>query len=140
MIRTYNELKQLETFEERLEYLMLHRDVGAETFGFDRWVNQHFYRSKEWKDIRREVILRDNGCDLGIDGYDIQGGIIVHHMNPIMVEDIVCVSAYLLNPNFLIATSLNTHNAIHYSDPELLKVEPLHYHERTPNDTCPWKK
>lgn len=140
MILTYNELIRLLTFEERLSYLLLHGRVGAETFGFDRWLNQHFYRSEEWKQLRRKIIIRDNGCDLGVDGYDIQGAILVHHMNPIVSDDIVNCTPYLMNPDFLISTSFDTHQAIHYENAELLKVAPIYPTERKPNDTCPWKK
>ena len=136
-IRTYSELKALTTFEERFEYLRLNGEVGKETFGFDRYINQLFYqRSKEWKKIRDHIILRDNGCDLGIDGYEIWGRPIVHHMNPVSVEDIESVSEYLLNPEYLILTSHATHNAIHYGDEKLMVTSPI---ERTKNDTCPWK-
>lgn len=140
MILTYNELIRLPTFEERLSYLLLHGRVGVETFGFDRWLNQHFYRSEEWKQLRRKIIIRDNGCDLGVDGYDIQGAILVHHMNPIVADDIVNCTPYLMNPDFLISTSFNTHQAIHYENADLLKVAPIYPTERKPNDTCPWKK
>lgn len=140
MILTYSELIRLPTFEERLSYLLLHGRVGAETFGFDRWLNQHFYRSEEWKQLRRKIIIRDNGCDLGVDGYDIQGAILVHHMNPIVSDDIVNCTPYLMNPDFLISTSFDTHQAIHYENAELLKVAPIYPTERKPNDTCPWKK
>ena len=140
MILTYNELIRLPTFEERLSYLLLHGRVGAETFGFDRWLNQLFYISEEWKQLRRKIIIRDNGCDLGVDGYDIQGAILVHHMNPIVADDIVNCTPYLMNPDFLISTSFNTHQAIHYENADLLKVAPIYPTERKPNDTCPWKK
>lgn len=140
MILTYKELIRLPTFEERLSYLMLHGQVGAETFGFDRWLNQVFYHSQEWKDVKQKIIIRDNGCDLGVGGYDIQGSILVHHMNPIVTDDIVNCTPFLLNPDFLISTSFNTHQAIHYSNPEMLKVAPIYPVERKPNDTCPWKK
>lgn len=140
MILTYSELIRLPTFEERLSYLLLHGRVGAETFGFDRWLNQHFYRSEEWKQLRRKIIIRDNGCDLGVDGYDIQGAILVHHMNPIVSDDIINCTPYLMNPDFLISTSFDTHQAIHYENAELLKVAPIYPTERKPNDTCPWKK
>lgn len=140
MILTYNELIRLPTFEERLSYLLLRGRVGAETFGFDRWLNQHFYRSEEWKQLRRKIIIRDNGCDLGVDGYDIQGAILVHHMNPIVADDIVNCTPYLMNPDFLISTSFDTHQAIHYENADLLKVAPIYPTERKPNDTCPWKK
>lgn len=139
IIRTYSELSRLKTFEERFEYLKLDGVVCAQTFGFDRWLNQEFYRSEEWRPVRREVILRDHGCDLGVYGYDIYGKIIVHHMNPITIEDIVNVTEYLMNPDYLITVSNNTHNALHYGDPNLLKVAPIYYAERRPNDTCPWK-
>ena len=137
-IRTYSELARLQTFEERFRYLMLKGEVGKETFGFDRFVNQVFYRSPEWKRIRDQVILRDNGCDLGIEGREIYGHVLVHHMNPINVTDILERSDYLLNPEYLIATTHDTHNAIHYGDESLLvPSEPI---VRTPNDTCPWRR
>ena len=110
--------------------------VGKDTFGFDRWLNQIFYRDPEWKSVRDYVIVRDNGCDLGVDGYEINGRILVHHMNPISKEDILERSKYLLDPEFLISTIHNTHNAIHYGDEDLLIKTPI---ERTKNDTCPWK-
>ena len=116
MIRIYHELIQLPTFEERFEYLKLNGSVGEDTFGFDRFMNQLFYRSQKWKSIRDKVIVRDNGCDLGLDGYDIYGKIYIHHMNPIRVEDILDVTEYLLNPDYLICTTLETHNAIHYGN------------------------
>lgn len=136
MIRTYSELITLPTFEERFDYLKLNGAVGADTFGFDRYLNQILYRSREWKSVRDQIIIRDNGCDLGIEDRQIFGKIIVHHMNPIRVEDITNIH-YLLNPEFLIATAMNTHNAIHYGDADLLILNPI---ERTKNDTCPWKK
>lgn len=137
IIRTYSELIKLPTFEERFKYLQLNGAVGQDTFGFDRYINQKFYRSLEWKRIRNEVIIRDNGCDLGVEGYEIYGQtIIIHHMNPITIKDIADVSDYLLNPEYLISTVHNTHNAIHYGDESLLCLGPI---ERTPNDTCPWK-
>lgn len=136
MIRTYSELSQLKTFKERYEYLRLGGIVGNDTFGFDRYLNQIFYKSKEWKDIRRFVIIRDNGCDLGIDGYEIHGTILIHHMNPICIEDILKRSDILLNPEYLITTVLSTHNAIHYSDDSQLITAPV---ERSKNDTCPWR-
>lgn len=137
MIRTYSELIRLPTFEERFKYLQLNGLVGVETFGFDRFFNQQFYSSPEWKAIRDEIILRDNGCDLGIEGYDIHGRIYIHHMNPISVKDIINVTEYLLNPEYLICTTHNTHNAIHYGDESLLTLAPI---ERMPFDTCPWKR
>lgn len=136
-IRSYSELITLPTFEERYQYLRLGGSVGAETFGFDRYLNQVFYRSQRWKSIRDFVIVRDNGCDLGIEGREIYGKIIIHHMNPITIEDIERESDFLLDPEFLISTIHNTHNAIHYGDEELLIRMPV---ERTRNDTCPWRK
>lgn len=135
-IKTYSELITLPTFKERYKYLQLSGAVGEETFGFDRYVNQKFYRSQEWKRVRDFVIIRDNGCDLGVEGYDIHGKILIHHMNPICIDDIRFLSEYLMNPEYLISTTLSTHNAIHYGDESLLMAEPI---ERTPNDTCPWK-
>lgn len=135
-IRTYSELVTLPTFEERFKYLQLNGAVCEETFGFDRYLNQVFYRSQEWKRIRDQVIIRDNGCDLGVDGYPIWGKVIVHHMNPISVDDIQSLTSYLLNPEYLVSTTLQTHNAIHYGDESLLVTAPI---ERRPNDTCPWK-
>ena len=136
MIRTYSELSKLLTFEERYEYLRLGGKVGEETFGFDRYLNQLFYKDPEWKAIRDHVIIRDNGCDLGIPGREINSRILVHHMNPITKEDIVKRSDFLLNPEYLICTVKNTHDAIHYSDESLLIKDPI---TRTKNDTCPWK-
>lgn len=136
IIRTYSELITLPTFEERFNYLKLKGQVCKDTFGFDRWLNQIFYRDPEWKSVRDYVIVRDNGCDLGVDGYEINGRILVHHMNPISKEDILERSKYLLDPEFLISTVHNTHNAIHYGDEDLLIKTPI---ERTKNDTCPWK-
>lgn len=137
-IRTYSELITLSTFEERYNYLKLDGRVGADTFGFDRIFNQMFYQcSKKWKSVRDYVIIRDNGCDLGIEGYEIYGKIIVHHMNPIDLNDIKEVTDFLLNPEYLIATTHKTHNAIHYGDESLLIKGPI---VRSKNDTCPWKK
>ena len=135
-IRTYSELSKLHTYEERYKYLQLKGTVGEETFGFDRYWNQNFYRSQEWKRIRDYIIIRDNGCDLGIEDRIIQGKIIIHHMNPISSSDIQNVSDYLMNPEYLICTTHQTHNAIHYGDENLLMTNPI---ERTANDTCPWK-
>lgn len=138
IIRTYTELSRLKTFEERYEYLRLDGQVGKDTFGFDRIFNQRFYTSKEWRALRDFVIVRDNGCDLGIEGHEIYGQkIIIHHMNPITIDDIVKPSEYLMNPEYLITTIHNTHNAIHYGDAELLVIAPI---ERTKHDTCPWRK
>lgn len=136
-IKTYSELITIPTFEERFKYLQLNGRVGQDTFGFDRYINQNFYRSREWKRIRDQIILRDNGCDLGLDGYEIYGRIYIHHMNPILVKDIIHQSDFLLNPEYLICTTHNTHNAIHYGDESLLITAPI---ERKPNDTCPWKR
>ncbi len=136
-IRTYSELMQLSTFKERYEYLRLGGRVGEETFGFDRYLNQLFYKSPEWLAVRNKVIVRDNGCDLGIPGREIRGSkILIHHMNPITVQDIVERSDFLLNPEYLICTVKNTHDAIHYGDSELLYEDPI---ERSENDTCPWR-
>lgn len=136
MTKTYSELIKLKTFKERYEYLRLDGLIGEETFGFDRYMNQKFYKSKEWKRIRDQVIIRDNGCDLGVEGYEIGGRILIHHMNPILLKDIQTLSEFLLNPEYLICTTLDTHNAIHYGDSNLLVIEPI---ERTKNDTCPWR-
>lgn len=137
MIRTFNELRSLKTFEERFNYLQLHGKVGLDTFGFDRIFNQMFYRSKEWKRMRDEIIIRDLGRDLGIEGREIlYGKIVIHHMNPISIKDIEESTEFLLNPNYLITTTPNTHRAIHYGDKSLLALDPV---ERRPNDTCPWK-
>ena len=135
-IKCYSELITLQTFEERFKYLQLNGQVGKSTFGFDRYLNQNFYRSKEWKSVRNRVILRDNGCDLGVEGYEIHGQILIHHMNPITTADIESMSEYLMNPEYLISTVHSTHNAIHYGDENLLITTPI---ERKPNDTCPWK-
>lgn len=137
MIRTYSELIKLKTFKGRFEYLKLDGIVGEETFGFDRYMNQIFYKSREWTSVRRAVIIRDNGCDLGVEGYEIHGKILIHHMNPINLSDIVHKTDDLLNPDYLITTVLSTHNAIHYGDASLLPALPI---ERRANDTCPWKR
>jgi hypothetical protein len=136
-IKTYTELSKLKTFEERFRYLKLDGAVGKETFGFDRYLNQIFYRSQKWKSIRDEVIIRDLGCDLGIEGYEIHGRIIIHHMNPITLRDLETESDFLLDPEYMISTIHNTHNAIHYGDESLLITAPI---IRTKNDTCPWKR
>lgn len=137
MIRTYSELIKLPTFEERFRYLCLNGDVGKETFGFDRYLNQGFYKSNEWLEVRDYVIIRDNGCDLAIEGREIRGRILVHHMNPVTKEDILTRSKYLLDPEYMITTIKNTHDAIHYSDENILFKLPV---ERMKNDTCPWKR
>ena len=136
-IRTYSELSKLATFKDRYNYLRLDGFVGEETFGFNRYLNQLFYTSQKWRSIRDFVIIRDNGCDLGVEGYEIHEKIIIHHMNPITVSDIMNETEYLLDPEFLISTMHNTHNAIDYGDENLLITGPI---ERKPNDTCPWKK
>lgn len=136
-IRTYSELITLPTFEERYQYLRLNGRVGEETFGFDRWLNQKFYKDPEWLRIRDEVIIRDNGCDLAIPGREIYSRILIHHMNPITKDDILQRSQYLLDPEYLICTIKNTHDAIHYGDENLLVKGPV---ERKPNDTCPWRR
>lgn len=135
-IKRYSELILLPTFEERYKYLQLNGVIGDETFGFDRYINQMFYRSQEWKQVRDYVIVRDNGCDLGIEGHEIRGKILIHHMNPIGIKDIQQVNKFLLDPEYLITTMLSTHNAIHYGDESLLITAPI---ERSKNDTCPWK-
>lgn len=136
-LRTYKELQQLQTFDERFAYLQLRGHIGKETFGYDRYLNQQFYRSKEWKDVRRIVILRDHGCDLGIMDRLITGRIYIHHMNPITREDLINRSDLVLNPNYLICVSSMTHEAIHYGDKDLLISD---YVERSPYDTCPWRQ
>ena len=137
IIRTHSELILLPTFEERFKYLQLNGRVGDDTFGFDRYINQNFYRSAEWKRIRDQVIIRDNGCDLALEGYEIYGRILIHHMNPITVKDVELSTEYLMNPEYLICVTHNTHNAIHYGDEKLLMKDPV---VRTKNDTCPWKR
>lgn len=137
MIRTYSELILLPTFQERYEYLKIKGRVGEETFGSDRYLNQLFYKDQEWLSVRNEVIIRDGGCDLGIEGRELDSYIIVHHMNPITKEDILNRTEILLDPEYLICVSKRTHDAIHYGDSELLIPDPI---IRTKNDTCPWKK
>ena len=136
-IRTYTELMKLQTFEERFRYLKLTARVGEETFGFDRYLNQQFYHSQEWKSIRNEIIIRDNACDLGIDGREISKGIIIHHMNPITKDDLIHQSDFLLNSDYLICVSKKTHSAIHYGDESLLFDGIT---ERSKDDTCPWRR
>ena len=137
IIRTYSELNILPTFKERFEYLKLDGQVGVDTFGRDRYYNQIFYqRDIEWRQARRQVIIRDLGCDLGLEGYEIHKGIIIHHMNPITIEDILNRNPDIFNPEYLICTSQKTHNAIHYGDSSLLFQAPV---ERTKNDMCPWR-
>lgn len=137
MNRTYSELSKLKTFQERFEYLRLDGSVGKDTFGWDRYLNQVFYKSPEWKSVRNRVIVRDCGRDLGIEGHDIFGKIIIHHMNPMSLNDVANRNPDIFNPEYLICVSHSTHNAIHYGDESQLMTEPI---ERTANDTCPWKK
>ena len=137
IIRSYSELITLPTFEERFEYLKLDGAVGLETFGYDRYLNQILYRSSEWKRLRNGIIIRDNGCDLGCEGFEIYDRILIHHINPITIEDVLKRRPNVFDPDNLISTSHNTHNAIHYGDVELLTIAPI---ERTKNDTCPWRR
>lgn len=135
MIRTYSELISRNSFEDRFEYLRLHGEVGASTFGFDRHLNQVFYTSREWHDVRNHVIVRDNGCDLGVEGYEIHINLLIHHINPMTPDDLIHHEAWVLDPEYLITTTHTTHNAIHYSNESLLpKVVP----ERKPGDTKLW--
>jgi hypothetical protein len=134
-IRTYSELRRLKTFDERFEYLRMAGDVGYSTFGFDRWLNQRFYRSNVWKQARNSVIIRDNGCDLGIEGFEIYTDLIVHHINPMHPDDIKHGELWILDPIYLITTSLPTHNAIHFGDEGLLPRGPI---TRLPGDTKLW--
>lgn len=137
-IKTYSEMAQFTSFVDRFNYLKLDGKVGKDTFGFDRIFNQMFYSSKEWKDVRNHVISRDNGCDLGVYGYDIVGQrVLIHHLNPITLVDIEKHADILLDPEYLITTTHNTHNAIHYGDESLIMSGPV---IRTKNDTCPWKR
>ena len=137
-IRTYTELIQIPTFIERFRYLKLGGKVGEETFGWERYLNQRFYQSHEWREFRRQIILRDHGCDLGLDGYEFGPGelILIHHMNPIDTKDIVNQTEFLMNPEYVISVRKKTHDAIHYGDESLiLEYEPV---VRRPGDTCPW--
>ena len=135
-MRCYRELKRLATFEERYEYLRLGGIVGESTFGYDRYLNQMLYSSSQWRRVRDQVIIRDNGCDLGMEGYEIGGKIYIHHMNPITVEQIEQSASELFDPEYLICVSDRTHNAIHFGDKSLLPQTPI---ERRPNDMCPWR-
>lgn len=123
--KSYLELNRLETFYDRYEYLKLDGVVGKSTFGFDRWINQRFYKSREWQSVRDHVIVRDGGCDLGVAGFDIHSGLLVHHMNPISVDDLEHGNEWIIDPNYLITTSLRTHNAIHYGNESLLPRGPI---------------
>ena len=136
-IRTRTELERLKTFEERFEYLSLRGVVGESTFGFDRHINQAFYRSRQWRQIRRDVIVLDNGCDLGIEGYEIHDRVIIHHMNPMVVNEIVDGEDQILDPEFLVCVTHKTHNAIHYGDESLL---PRRFRERSRGDTQLWTR
>lgn len=133
--RCYSEMRRLSTFEERFDYLSLAGQVGEATFGFDRWVNQRFYTSLQWRHARNEVILRDNGCDLGIRGHEVPFGLLVHHMNPLTVEAIESGEDWIIDPEFLVCTSKRTHNAIHYGDASLLARPHV---QRSPGDTKLW--
>lgn len=137
MIRTYSELILLPTFLERYRYLRLGGMVGLETFGHDRYLNQALYTSDDWRHFRNEIVIRDNGCDLGCDGFDIHGRILIHHIEPVTVEDIIKRSKRIFDPDNVISVSHRTHQAIHYGDESLLMLEPVKRHR---NDTCPWKK
>lgn len=136
-IKTYSELILLPTFKERFRYLKLGGKVGEETFGFDRYLNQKFYKSKEWLSVRDYVIIRDNGCDLAMEDRPIESRIIIHHLNPITRDDIINQTEFLLNPEYMVCTIKRTHDAIHYGDESLLFDAPI---ERTKNDTCPWRR
>lgn len=135
-IKTYSELITFLTFEDRFEYLQLKGTVGQETFGFDRYLNQILYNSKEWKYLRNEIIVRDNGCDLALEGFEIHGRILIHHINPITIDDVIKRREMVFDPENLICVTHNTHNAIHYGDKSLLITGPI---KRRANDTCPWK-
>lgn len=135
-IKTYSELITIPTFEERFQYLQLKGSVGKDTFGYDRYLNQVLYRSPEWKRLRNQIIIRDGGCDLACDGYDIYGKVLIHHLNPITVDDVLARSRKVFDPDNLVCVSHNTHNAIHYGDAGLLIAGPI---TRTKNDTCPWR-
>ena len=137
MSKSYSELIQLPTFLERFRYLQIGGTVGADTFGHGRYLNQILYRTAEWKRFRNRIILRDQGCDLGCKGYEIFGKVLVHHINPITIEDILRRDPIIFDPDNVISTCLDTHNAIHYGDESLLITDPI---ERKPNDTCPWRR
>lgn len=136
MIRRYSDLIKFNTFEERFEYLKLNGVVGAETFGYDRYLNQMLYTSQRWRRLRNDIIVRDNACDLAIEDYEISDRILIHHLNPITIEDILQESEFVFSPEFLICTSLDTHNAIHYGDSNQLRKPII---ERSMNDTIPWR-
>lgn len=136
-IRVYSELRRLNTFEERYRYLALRSNVGDSTFGFDRYINQQFYRSRQWRQLRDQIIVRDDGCDLGVPGFEIFDRIIIHHMNPMTVADLVDGDDSILNPEYLICVTHRTHNAIHYGDESQL---PRKIIQRRPGDTLLWRK
>lgn len=137
VIKTYSEMIQLPTFIERFRYLKIGGEVGKETFGHDRYLNQTLYSSQEWKRFRRDIIIRDHGCDLACEGFEINyGPMLIHHINPISIEDVIRRDPKIFDPENVVSTVLRTHNAIHYGDESLLMIEPI---ERRPNDTCPWK-
>lgn len=138
MIRCYSDLIKMNSFEDRFNYLALHGRVGQDTFGYERYLNQMIYKNSKWRALRDQIIIRDGGCDLALEGYDIHDKIYIHHMNPITVEDIENNSEYLWNPEFLICVSFSTHNAIHYGDNSYLTRNQVI--ERRPNDTIPWKQ
>jgi hypothetical protein len=135
-IRTYSELSKLDTFADRFKYLAVRSSVGMSTFGFERYLNQRFYTSSEWRKLRSHVIVRDNACDLGVLGHDIFEKVIIHHMNPMAVDDIVHSNDSILDPEYLITTTLRTHNAIHYGDDSILKDKS--FVDRKPGDTKLW--
>lgn len=136
-MKTYTELIALSTFKDRFDYLKLNGKIGEETFGFDRYLNQQFYHSQEWKKIRNQIIIRDNACDIAHPDFPIAGRIYIHHLNPITSEDIINHTRYLVDPEFLVCVSYDTHYSITYGDEGLLPSGPV---ERKPNDTCPWRK
>lgn len=136
-LKTYSELKKIKTYEDRYNYLKIGGEVGKETFGSNRYLNQNFYRSKEWKQVRRDVILRDNGCDLGVEGHEIMGRIYIHHMNPITVQDFNNDISKILDPEYLVCVSFDTHNDIHYGTD--FSSRSIEFKERKENDTIPWK-
>lgn len=136
MSRCYSELKQIDSFQDRFEYLRLNGRVGEDTFGSKRYLNQILYSSNRWKRLRSQIIIRDEGCDLAHSDYTIYGVIYIHHINPIYVDDILEEKTMVFDPNNLVCTSFNTHNAIHYGDQSLIQKEPV---TRKPNDTCPWR-
>lgn len=136
--KSYLELSTISTFDDRFKYVKLDGTVGKDTFGFDRYLNQQFYKSKEWKKLREQIIIRDNGCDLGVAGHEISGKIYIHHLNPLSPDDIIESTEKLFDPNNLICVSAETHNAIHYGDESILNKHEVI--ERQPGDTCPWKR